>query len=617
VVAAEWAPPPRLKVSEWAEQRRMLSRESADAAGPYRVSAAPYQREMQDAFNDPNVRELVFMTSGQIGKTTMVENIMGYCMDLAPAPMLGVLPTLNLADTFSKDRLAPMIRDTPALRAKVKDAKSRDSSNTLKHKKFPGGQITLIGGNAPSDMASRPIKYAFIDERDRLAEAAGKEGDPYFLIIQRQENYYGAKMVQDSTPTIKDASPIESAFLESDQRYFHIPCKSCGGYQKLVWANVTWEVKKPQVPEDVWYTCAHCGDKWSDGDIVVGLKTGNWIAEAPFNGIAGFHINAIYSPWAPMQRMVSKFLRAKKDTESLKAWVNTQLGETWEEPGDVVEPSTLFARREQYAAEMPAGALVAVAGIDVQGDRLEVGVYGYGIGEESWDITYRVLWGDPDKDDVWQLLDDVLIRGRFKHESGATIGIAASCIDSGGHHTHRVYEYCRTRQSKRIFAIKGMAGFGRPMVSAPSSKRHGRNRRPVKLFTLGVDEIKSHVHSRLGVETPGPGYAHFPLNHEYDEEHFSQLAAEKVVTRMVKGTPKREWIRIRPRNEALDNRGYGYAALCLLNPDFEALAERLRPASAADDSVSATDDAAPDRAPARRRARKSGNYLNKYRRRQR
>ena len=525
-------------------------------------------------FNDPKVREIVFMTSGQIGKTTITENIMGYCMDLAPAPMLTVLPNIGMADAFSKDRLDPMIRDTPVLKRKVKSPKSRDSGNTLKHKKFPGGQVTLIGGNAPADMSMRPIKYAFIEERDRLAEAAGKEGDPYFLIIQRQENYYGAKMVQNATPTFT-GSPIAMAYDESDQRHYHIPCRKCGSMQQLIWANVRWEKKVPEVPEDVWYECAHCEEHLSDGDLVIGLKRGVWIADEPFRGVAGFHINAIYSPWVPMQRMVSKFLRAKKDSESLRAWVNTQLGETFEEGGDGIEPGNLFARREHYKAEVPTGAVCLTASVDVQDDRLECEVYGWGIGEERWSITYRVLWGDPSENEVWEALDDVLLRGKFKHESGAVMGIASTCIDSGGHHTKRVYEYCRARNGKRIFPIVGKGGFGKAMVSQPSRKRHGRNRRPVDLFTLGVDEIKTHIHSKLGVVEEGPGYCHFPISDEYGTEYFEQLGAEVVRTKFVKGVPRRHWVQTRPRNEALDNNVYGYAAFILLNPNIEALAGKL------------------------------------------
>lgn len=336
------------------------------------------------------------------------------------------------------------------------------------------------------------------------------------------------------------------------------------------------------------------------------LDGGEWVAESDSEGIAGFHLSELYSQWRTWREMVLDFLESKQDSEMLQVFVNTSLGETFDEPGKGVEPTGLAARCEPYPAQVPDPVLVLIASVDTQDDRLEVEISGYSHGQEKWGISYRILYGDPAEDDVWTMLDDILLRETFKHESGTDFRIASTCIDSGGHHTQRVYDYCKARSGQRIFAIKGVGGFGRPMVSSPSRKRHGRNKRQVDLFTLGVDEIKTLVHSRLHIEKPGPGYWHFPISDEYDSEYFDQLSSEKVQVKMKMGVPIRAWIQVRPRNESFDTAVYNHAALLLLNPNFNALAERMDEAAAQDKSETKP---ATQRAPGRRR----GGFANAWR----
>jgi phage terminase large subunit GpA-like protein len=560
------APPPELTVSEWADLYRRLSSESSAEPGQWRTDRAPYQREIMDAVNDPAVETVVVMTSAQVGKTEILLNIIGYHIDYDPAPIMVMQPTLQMAQAFSKDRLAPMLRDSPALQGKVADARSRDSGNTMLHKTFPGGHITMVGANSPSGLASRPIRILLADEVDRFPASAGAEGDPLTLAEKRTTTFWNRKKIYVSTPTIKGTSRIEAAFLNSTQEEWCLPCPSCGTHQPLTWAQIRFE--------DVTMECIHCNARHGEFEWKAGQ--GKWIAKEQNMKVRGFHLNELASPWKRWSTIIEEFKEAKKGgPERLKAWVNTTLGETWEEQGDGIESDQLSNRRERYNCEVPDGVLLLTAGVDVQDDRLEIEVVGWGVGKESWGIEYRAIYGDPGQPAVWQQLDEYLSR-TWKYADGVGIGIACTCIDSGGHFTTEVYDFCKPREHRRIFAIKGQGGEGLPIVSRASRT----NRKRVPLFTIGVDTGKEQILSRLKVPFPGEaGYCHFPIEPEkgYDQRYFNGLTSEKRVIRYHKGRPRFEWVK-RPgtRNEPLDCRNYATAALEILNPNLELLAKSQR-----------------------------------------
>jgi len=565
-------PPPNLTVSQWADRYRKLSPEASAEPGQWRTDKAPYQRGILDAYNDPVIETIVVMSSAQVGKTELINNIVGYAIDQNPGPMLLLNPTLEMSKTWSKDRLAPMARDTEVLRGKIKDPRSRDTGNTMLHKTFPGGHITMAGANSPASLASRPIRDVLCDEVDRYPVSAGTEGDPVNLAKKRSTTFWNRKMILTSTPTVKGASRIEMAYEASDKRRYYVSCPHCDEKQHLKWSQIVFDKENPK---DVVYACEHCGSQIEEKDKFALLTKGEWIAENPTVKTAGFHLNELYSPWRKWSEVVADFLEAKKNPETLKTWVNTSLGETWEEEGESVNEAGLLARREAYSSdELPEGVLCLVSAADVQQDRIEMEVVGYGKDDESWGIEYRVIYGDTTQRQVWDDLDKALLK-TYQHSSGAVLPISAACIDSG-YRTDEVYDFCKYKTERRIFPTKGVAGEGRPIVSAPSKKRTGKEKKPVKLFTVGADTAKGLVYSSLRISEPGPGYCHFPTT--YTQEYFEQLTAEKVVTKFHKGFPRREWIKTRPRNEALDIRGMALAALRLLNPVYSQLKKSLSPA---------------------------------------
>jgi phage terminase large subunit GpA-like protein len=578
-VRATWAPPPHLLISEWADRYRRLSRESSDEPGPWDTARAPYQRAIMDAVCDPLVHAVVVMSSTQVGKTEILCNIIGYMIDLDPSPMLLIQPTLDMAEAFSKDRLMPMLRDCPTLQGKVRVG-HKDGTNAVRHKQFPGGHITLVGSNSSAGLSSRPIRIVLADEVDRWEASIGKEGDPLALAEKRMANFWNHKLVVVSTPTTKGISRIEDRYAASDQRQCFVPCPHCSGLHVLAWANVKWTANAADTAHLV---CPHCGCEISEAGRQEMLRSPEWRASAPFTGTAGFHVWEAYSPWRRLRDIVADFLKAKTSPDTLQVFINTSLGETWEEKAiSDVQPDVLLARREPYAAAVPAGACCLTMGVDVQDDRLEAVVVGWGLGEESWIVDSRTIPGDPQRPEPWAALDERLA-ATFIHESGAQLAIQATCIDSAGHRTQYVYDYVAKRQHQSVYAIIGRDGSDRAIVSAPSQKRSGRDPRKVALYTIGVDLCKSLIYSRLKLTAPGPGFIHLPLPHqrdnEYvdgvDEEFIAQVASERLVTRREHGIPYRVWIKTRPRNEKLDCLVYAVGALRLARPDLNALAARL------------------------------------------
>lgn len=551
-------PPPKLTISQWADENLRLSPEDSSESGQYRSSRAPFQRGIMDACSDPATETVVMMSSAQVGKTTIIKAIVGFHMDQDPAPILKLAPTLEMAETFSKDRLAPMCRDTPCLREKIASPRARDSGNTLLHKRFAGGHLTMAGANSPASLASRPIRIVLCDEVDRYPPSAGTEGDPVNLAFKRATTFWNRFKALFSTPTIKGLSRIEAAYAQTDQRRFFVPCPHCDAFQTLKWAQVKWEKGKP---EQAHYVCEHCGSVITDAHKAAMLRRGEWrpTSEEGRPGMVGFHINELYSPWRKFGDVANDFVNAKGSPETLKTWVNTSLGETYDEDqGERPEWAQLKARAEPYeVATVPQGGLLLTAFVDVQEDRLAVKLKAWGRGEESWLVVWLELYGDTDYDggrdlpEVYKQLDDLLGRG-YPHASGAVLHVASCGIDSG-FRTQAVYNYCRTR-APRVFPTKGSNTAGRPVLTRPSKQDVNHKGEViaggVQLWNIGTDAAKRQVYGRLKLTEPGPGRMHFPIGLE--DEYYEQLCAEKLVTKHRHGVPYQEWHRTRPRNEALD-----------------------------------------------------------------
>lgn len=600
-------PPPSLSVSEWADRFRVLPSTSAEP-GRWRTDRAPYLREIMDACSDPTIERVAVMKAAQVGYSEALLNVLGYFIHQDPAPILLVQISTGEAKKFSKERVQPMIDSCPVLCERVAPPRSRDSSNTMEAKEFPGGHLGIVGANAPSGLRSRARRVVLFDEVDGYPYSAGAgekgEGDPVELARKRQSTFWNRLDVIGSTPTIADISRIEEAVRESDElRRYHVPCPDCGEMQPLEWGGrdvafgLKWDVDERGAPTDVAYLCRACGSLIDERHKAKMLAGGEWRADEPhpLPTRVAFHVSGLVSPWVSWVDLVREWLDAQGHPGKLQVFVNTRLGEVWDAQGSTVDAGPLMARREDYAPEpVPAGVVLVTAGVDVQADRLECELVGWGVGDESWSLDYLRIPGDPTTDALWRDLHRAVVERTYTHPSGAVLRVAATAVDSG-YMTQQVYRFAKDRHALRVWAIKGLDGEGKPIMGRPSM----RNRQKVPLYPVGVDTAKAVIYGRLRIDAPGPGYCHFPEREPYDEEFFRQLTAEKVVLRQSpNGYHRRVWVRRHNRRaETLDCRVYATAALeglIAAGVRLDAEAEALAAAAVPEQDrgrVSADDDA--------------------------
>lgn len=592
-----YRPPENITTSQWAEKYRVLSRESAAEAGPWRNSRTPYMVEIMDAFDDPRVHDIAVVAMSQTGKSELELNTIGKIIHQDPAPILYVHPNIEEAKKFSTVRVAPMIRDCKVLRDRVADIKSRDTKNTILQKSFPGGMLTMVGSQTPSALASMPVKNLLGDEIDRWALSAGAEGDPWELAEKRTTTFYNAKRMAVSTPTNKGASRIADLFDKGTQEKWYSRCPHCGAWHEVLFGDIKFDFEAIKNGRKVNYKlnsvhwcCPSCGCLSTEKEMRD--APAKWVAENPEaikRGRRSFWVNAFFSPWRSWDEICIKFLEVRKDPQQLKVFYNTILGQLWEDRGDLDDEDTYLARREDYGTredntpvELPDGVLVLTCGVDTQDDRLEYEVVGHGHYGETWGIKKGIIMGDPNDDAPWLRLDDV-VSHVYKFANGRGLTISLTFVDSGGHKTQSVYRHCRERLSRRVFAIKGQGGDGVPYTKPPSKVKivvNGKAIGETWLYVLGVDAGKADIMSALKVQEPGPKYCHFPKGETwgYDLTFFNGLLSEKLVMKTERGRTRWAWEKLpgHERNEALDCRNYALAAFRVLDPDMDAVAARLR-----------------------------------------
>ncbi|MEY5100919.1 MAG: hypothetical protein RJA36_3638 [Pseudomonadota bacterium] len=578
-------PPPIITVTEWAERHRVLSGKDSSEPGPYRVARTPYAREPMDCLSQVStVEEVVLMWGAQTSKTTVGSNWLGYLVDTNPGPVMIVQPTLDLAKRYSRQRLSPMIEESPVLRRKVTENRSRDEANTTLLKEMQGGFLAMAGANSAAGLRSMPVRDLFLDEIDAYPLDVDGEGDPIALAQARQTTFARRKRLLTSTPTTKDVSRIEAAYLASDRCSYHVPCPHCGTYQVLEWGAATehgikWDrdAAGHPVPSSVRYVCQAHGCEIREHHKPSMLAAGRWVAAQPgaqHGRVRGYHLSSLYSPlgWLSWAAMVDEWHKALEtsragDPSLLRAFINTRLAETYEEQGDKADQHALRRR----AADIPLrqvhwGLYVTTMGVDVQGDRLEAYVWAWGRGMERQLVDRHIIYGDPalpesEAGSPWSALTEYR-RAPIHHASGRVVHLLASMIDTGGHHTQAVYTYCRAHQHAGVHAVKGASQSGRAILGKPSEQdinwRGQKMKRGVRLWPIGTDTAKAEIYGRLRNPEPGPGYVH--LSRHLPPEVFEQLTAERLVTRYVKGHPRLEWVKpAGRRNEALDCAVYALA----------------------------------------------------------
>jgi len=577
--------PPKQTISQWADKNRQIAAGTGPRSGSWRTDEVPFQREPMDVASDPDVETTVLMWSSQVGKTEILINVLGYYVDAEPAPILFVLPSLQLADSFSRTRFGPTVNATPAMLSKIGEHNSRDTASTMLAKTFPGGDIAFAGANSPSSLASRPRRIVICDEVDKYKESIGHDGDPIKQAFQRTQNFWNRKKLLASTPTLESLSTIAEWFKRSDQRFYEVPCPHCGQFQALEWEQVKWDAGKPDTAH---YVCGPvrpdlkgtdkddpkdtgCGSILTDTDVKAAVRQGRWKARAEFNGVAGFHVNAIASPWVTLADLVREWEECEGDPTEEQTFINLKLGRAYNPTKSALTtPELLLARREDYGPDnIPEQVLLITSHTDVQADRFETTFLGWGVDDEKFVIDHIVTAADTTHPPAWEALDRDVLSMTFQHPSGGVLTVEATGIDAGYMQT-MVMQFVASRRNgfRPFYAVKGTDGFGRPLWR----ESEARFKMGMKLHLSGVDDGKRQLYQELSV-TPDKACnvdryrVHFP--HHLGLDYFKQVVSERIKIEVKSGRPVPKWVLPGGRrNEALDCLVGNMAVRVSLSPDY-------------------------------------------------
>lgn len=579
-------PDPLQTVAEWADERLHLP-SFAPVPGQWRTSRTPFLKEIMECLSPRHrCRKVVFMKPVQIGGTQVAVNWVGYTMDRSPTAMLFYEPTIDMAKRLTKEKIDPVIDATPELREKVKEAKSRDSGNTTYRKEYLGGFLNVLWANSASSSRSTSAPRIVADEVDEYEQDVGDQGHPCDLIEKRAAAYARYKIFELSTPTLETLSRIERDYQLGSQGRYHVPCPFCGHHQHLEWDRLIYTFDGVKRPEDAAYQCVGCQQLISENykSWMMDSTRAKWVHAYPerVEEVASFHLNLLYQPagWAyPWSRLAKEYIEAYQkmkagDIRSMKTFRNTILAQTWKEKIDKLEHQSLYDRREVYEADVPRGVVVLIASVDVQDNRLEAKIKGWGAGEQSWSIEYQIFRGSPSLPTVWMELTEWLLQPRA-HADGVTLHVEAVGVDTGGHHTKEAYRFVEKHRGE-AFALKGSSEAGAPDIPKREPKKHKSFR--LRLYQLGTIALKDTIFARMKLEEPGPGFIHFPRRDGYDTDYFEGLTSE---VKKPKYKPRSHvqvgysYEKTRDRNEPLDLEVYNLATLLLWLQKRKTTLERL------------------------------------------
>jgi phage terminase large subunit GpA-like protein len=564
-------PRPKLTLSQWAKQYRIINGQ------PWRSEVCPEWDDVMDAISDWVTQEITVVAPSQSAKTEIGVNACGFFTHQEPCPQIVVQPNGDMAKSFSRDRLAVMYRSSPELAKLVPPARNRESGNTLLSKQYPGGQIDITTAKSPAGLAMRPKRFVFLDERDRHPRSAGKEGDVKSIVRARTKSYQRRRKIYEvASPTSEEESLIWKSYLEGTQEVREVPCPHCHHFQVLVFERLRWNKSDAGMvlPESVHYVCASCEQHIGYEQRAQMKSRGRWVstgaARVPFK--RSFRLPGLLAAFQLWDEVAQEFETAnqQKDlglrAEMMRAFWNTTMGELYRDQESETVKAALLARALPYDTREAADGIVRwqvprevgilVAGLDLQHDRGEIVVRGYGVGEESWLIERVVLRGDTSQPTWWAELEQWRTKRTWRHESGATMQIRSLCIDAGdGTHSKQVYSYCAPRWGQCVYAIKGSSN-----PSAPLTPLKVTRVKPGRLYIIGVNGIMDRVYRRLSMTERGPGYLH--MNEHCDEDFAAQLLSMRRV--IDPRTRKRKWEATpNVRNEVPDSEGYAYAAFLL------------------------------------------------------
>lgn len=580
-------PDPPLWVDEWSDAHMVIPAETGAAEpGRYRIDRTPFARAVMRALSPEHpARRVVVKGASQLLKTQVGLNWFCALIVGAPANMIWLQPTDKLSKRVSArfDKTAQSVR---RVRERVAAKRSRDNRNTMDTKEFKGGTLWILTGRSASNLSEASARYVYADELDRILRELKGEGDPVELLEKRQSTYgRKAKSYYTSSPTEEEASRIDELFSEGNQQHCYVPCPHCGEMQSLEWDHLHWDLAAGRA----WYVCAVHGCVIEEHHKPTMLARHEWRAHAKGDGeTESFTISYLYAPlgWDSWLKLAQEYVKAaeeqdKGNAEKMQVFWNTRLARCWAVAASRIRPEQLQAKAEPFPLGIaPLGALMITAAADVQGNRIELQLLGWGPGPtglEAWTINTHILYGDPTLPDVWRELDSLLVTP-IRHAGGAHLIIRAACIDSGdGDSTQEVYEFVRPRkrryvggQIQNVLAVKGASQAKKPVIAGkPGKVEYNYRGKPIlgaaEVWQIGTDTAKDWLLNRLVLEDKTAIHTSTALPIEF----YQQVLAEAKVTRWDRGRKRRRYELIKRglRNEQLDMLVYNLAAAHYLGLD--------------------------------------------------
>jgi phage terminase large subunit GpA-like protein len=583
---AIFARPEPQTLSEWAENNFYLSSESSYIEG--RWETLPFQLAIMNAIGHPDIEQVNFIKSARVGYTQMIRAAVGYFLEHKKRNQILYQPVDAQAANFMKSHVETMIRDVPVVKKLAPWCGSKHRDSTLDTKKFNNGkQLWVFGGKSAKNYREKSADCVYYDELAAFDDDIEKEGSPTFLGDKRLEGSAFPKSIRGSTP--KDAGNCQITKAAEESKHllkFHLPCPNCEQEQVLKWGGkdveygIKWEDDDPKTAH---YVCEHCSTQIDNNSLESMQLEGVWRCEETgintTDGISyynvdgekidapesiSFHIWSAYSLFSTWSKIVSDFQKCKKDRSKLKTFVNTTLGEVWEEDeAEKIEHQNIYARREHYPAQCPLDSGIITCAVDTQDDRFEIEHVLWVEGEESYRLSYERLYGDLSRSEIWDVLKKRVER-KFITPSGLELSFRICFIDSGGHYTDEVYKFSRKNGVRRYVPIKGYNVMGKPVISWPRK----RNDKSVYLVMVGTDTAKEIIADRLKQMEPGEGYMHYPISDDFDENYFIHLTNERRRLKVLGGKRQYVWENNGRRNEPFDTSVYNLAAVRALQQHF-------------------------------------------------
>lgn len=567
---------------EWADEYYYLPKESSYGSGAWET--LPFQVAIMNTMGNDRIRTVNLIKSARVGYTKMLLGVVGYFIEHKSRNNLLFQPTDSAAEDFMKSHVEATIREVPCLKILAPWLGRKHRDNTLTLKRFSSGVgFWCLGGAAAKNYREKSVDVVCYDELSSFEPDVEKEGSPTLLGDKRIEGSVWPKSIRGSTPKVKGSCQIEKAANESAHfMRFHVPCPHCGEEQYLKFGDdstafgLKWEKGKP---ETVYYLCEHNGCVIRQSEL--DQKEGRWICEntgiwtcdgLTFYSAAGdeippprsisFHIWTVYSPFTTWVQIVYDWLDALKDPNGVKTFINTTLGEPYEEAvAEKIGYEVLLEKVIRYGAVVPERVVYLTAGIDSQRNRYEMYVWGWAPGEEVFLIDKQIIMGRHDDEDALQRVDAV-INKKYRHADGTDISISRICWDTGGIDAEIVYKRSKKHGIFRVLPVKGASVYGKPVITMPKK----RNQNGVFLCEIGTDTAKEMLYARMGAVTAPadeatPYAIRFPDNPDvFTEVEAKQLVAEELVEKLVNGKIRLLWDAKGRRNEALDCLVYACAA---------------------------------------------------------